>query len=143
MKIIEKNRRSRAYRYLLHVSEGAIVDGKHIYSEDELIISKSADDVKYDYHKYIKASEEDEQVKEEKDILKKTVRDILDGVYDGTETVVVNYAYKNYGPLEKLLCDNKISRIIGSSPSNERVITNALKIRTKIIEAEEIANMVH
>lgn len=82
VKVIEKNKRSRAYRYLLHVSEGALNDGKFIYGEDELIISKLTDSEKYDYHSLTKASNQEEDAKEEKDLLKKTIKDIMNGVYD-------------------------------------------------------------
>lgn len=134
VQVIEKNRRSRAYRYLLHVSEGALNEGKHIYSEDELIISKLSDAEKYDYHRYTKVSEEEEAEKEEKDIIKNAVKDIMDGCYDGRE----QYGAEFYGPLEKILCDEKISRLMGVSPTNDRIIKNAIKTREDKLNAEKL-----
>lgn len=100
VKIVD--RKARAYRYLLHISEGAISDGKHIYSEDELIIMKLDESVKYDYHKLIKDSEEDEDVKEEKNLLKKTIRNILVGGYD--EIVKTETIYQVERKREKEYC---------------------------------------
>lgn len=136
VQVIEKNRRSRAYRYLLHVSEGALDEGKYIYSEKELFVSKLSEGEKYDYHRFTKASEEEEDAKEEKDVIKNTVKEIMDGCYDGWE----QYGTETYGPLEKILCDEKIARLMGASPTNDRIIKNAIKTRADKLRAEELWN---
>lgn len=127
VKIVD--RKARAYRYLLHISEGAICDGKHIYGEDELIIMKLDDSVKYDYHKLIKDSEEDEDVKEEKNLLKKTIKDILKGVYDDNINRIEMPVDKTWF----LMQDEKIAFLIGSSTKARREIENAIKTRITII----------
>ena len=85
--------------------------------------------MKYDYHKLIKDSEEDEEVKEEKDLLKKTIKDILKGVYDANNTGIDIPVDKTWF----LMQDEKIAFLIGSSTKARREIENAIKTRETII----------
>lgn len=72
---------SNAYRYLLHITEKAIEEGKTIYGEKDLHILV-ADNVEFDYHKMIaKKSKNSTQSRESSD--KEYLEEILRKIYNG------------------------------------------------------------
>lgn len=130
VEVIKKNKKASAYKYLLHITEKAVKDKKYIYGEAELIISKSSPDIKYDFHKLIQKSEEEEAVEEVKDIKKKLLQDIIDGEYD-EDTM---WWWERYPNINKIIAsDMKIAHLIGSSQSYRREVENAIKVRNAII----------
>lgn len=107
-------KKAQAYKYLLHITEQAIKDKKHIYGEDELIIFV-ADGKSFDYHKIIQASEEEEDDKDAKKLLKNTINLILQGFY-GEERI-----------MSKLLLEDEIVQLMAMKPTNKRTIENAIE----------------
>lgn len=140
VKVIKKGKRASAYRYLLHITEKAIKDKKHIYAEDELIVLKMTEDTKYDYHKLILKSEEEEDVQEENTLVKKVIKEISNGVYDGAETVYSETeggSIESYtlNPIDKLLTIPEIANLMLNSQKHRRAIENALDVRQQILNA--------
>lgn len=134
VKEIKKNKKSSAYRYLLHATDKAIKDGKYIYGEQELFVSKSSPDIKYDYHKLIQKSEEDEEKEDIKEARKKLLKEILEGNYDREKA----WNCDGSPSLEKIIAsDMKIAHLIGSSCSYRREVENAIKARQAIIQHGE------
>lgn len=71
-----------AYRYLLHITEKAIDEGKHIYDEQYLEFY-TADGKPFNYHKAISCAEaEKKETKDSRKMLKKILEDIADGKYE-------------------------------------------------------------
>lgn len=112
------NNKSQAYRYLLHITERAIEDGKHVYDEDCLEYS-IADGRKFDYHKVIKPSVKDEDALKGEALIKQTIKLILQGEYGEGEAVYMRL------PREVLI-------MMGEKSTYERKIHNAIAGRTKI-----------
>lgn len=124
------NKKSQAYRYLLHITEQAISDGKHFYSEDELIILV-ADGKKFDYHKAVKANTDDEEEKEDAKRLKRIISAIQKGVYgDG------GFRVNELSIYDKLLLDNDINELMSKKLTNKRAIENAIAIKEDTYRAK-------
>lgn len=71
-----------AYRYLLHITEKAIDEGKHIYDEQYLEFY-TADGKPFNYHKAISGAEaEKKETKDSRKMLKKILEDIAEGNYE-------------------------------------------------------------
>lgn len=126
----------KAYRYLLHISEKAIEDAKHIYGEDELIFSV-ADGRTYgleDYHKAIsKKAPQSAETKEARKLITKTIDDILAGKY-GTKNEDDNTSI-----FDKIVVDDSIAKAMAQEPSLYRKVMNAITLqesRDKIAVAE-------
>lgn len=71
-----------AYRYLIHATEKAINEGKHVYDQDEVIVL-TADGVSFDYQKAIARAKEKQDKKAQTDV----VNDCLNKVRMGELTV--------------------------------------------------------
>lgn len=130
-KQIEK--KARAYRYLLHITEKAIKDKKHIYSEDELII-EIAPEEKFDYHKEILNTDDEEDSKEQAKKLKQVISLIQQGAYGNGEFIVGGQSI-----YDKLLLDNDINKLISSKPANRRAIENAIEVKKETWIAQQRA----
>lgn len=134
VKVIKKGKRASAYRYLLHITEKAIKDKKHIYAEDELIVLKMTEDTKYDYHKLILKSEEEEDVQEENTLVKKVIKEISNGVYDGAD-IVDGYIFT---PMDKLLLIPEVANLMMKSQKHKRAIENALDVQEQMLRAKSL-----
>jgi hypothetical protein len=129
-------KKSSAYRYLLHITEKAIASGKHIYSEDELIILVTDEKKdKYDFHKLIKTSEEDEDAQKNKELLKDTLLMIQSGCYgnfaedvDGNRKELV---------LQNVLLDEDVNRLLTLQRSAKADVLNAIEIMLKTNAAKK------
>lgn len=126
----------KAYRYLLHISEKAIEDYKHIYSEDELIFSV-ADGRTYglaEYHKTIsKNAQQNEETKEAKKLITMTINDIIDGKYGAKNE------NDNTSIYDKIVVDDNIAKAMAQEASLYRKVMNAITLqesRDKIAVAE-------
>lgn len=128
------NNKSQAYRYLLHITEKAIAAGKHIYGEDELIIDV-AKNKKFDFHKAIQASEDEEDEKEQAKKLKQVIADIQQGAYgDGS------FILGQQSIFDKLLLDDDINKLISAKPTNRRLIENAIETKRETWVAQQRAS---
>lgn len=122
----EINDKAQSYKYLLHITEQAIKERKHIYSEDELIIDVLPGQ-KYDFHAIIAGGKD----KEEKDALKKIISDIENDEYgtgDPNDKV---------GIMTRLLIDNKVSHIMSTRPTNRRAIESAVEVHEEKFKANK------
>lgn len=105
------------YKYLLHINEKDILEGKHIYGEECLEIS--ADGTKFDYHKEIsKIEQEKREEKDRKKLEKKVINDILTGVYPDKKSFV-DAVYSGSPEFEK------IRLLIGASPAFDKKVEHA------------------
>lgn len=116
--------KANAYRYLLHITEKAIKADKHIYSEDELII-RVKDGVKFNYHKMIHASDEEEKEKDYNKLLNAVVQNIKNGCYDEVGKSVPS----RQNIFNKLLLNDDINNLVSINPKYRRYIENAIDIR--------------
>ena len=116
----------KAYRYLLHISEKAIEDAKHIYSEDELIFSV-ANGRTYgleDYHKAIsKKVQQSEETKEARKLITKTINDIIAGKYGAKNE------NDNTSIYDKIVVDDNIAKAMAQEPSLYRKVMNAISLQ--------------
>lgn len=116
----------KAYRYMLHISEKAIEDAKHIYGEDELIFSV-ADGKTFaleDYHKAIsKKAQQSEESKEAKKLITKTINDILAGKYGAKNED------DNTSIFDKIVVDDSIAKAMAQEPSLYRKVMNAITLQ--------------
>lgn len=115
-----------AYRYLLHITEKAISEEKHIYSEDELIICV-AKGKKFDYHKMIKISDKSEKKEmalNDKDKLKSILDAICLGAYgNGAKDIGRSIIREN------VLLDEEANRLMCASRSNRGAIESAIELK--------------
>lgn len=128
---IRQENLANAYRYLLHISEKAVKDKKHIYSEDELIFSE-ANGHEFglkQYHDVIVKKQENEDLKNAKEIISKAIKDIHAGKYDFANTYE-NAIYFN------LIADDTIARAMMESPALANKIKNAIAIHKDNIIAK-------
>lgn len=117
-------KKSQAYRYLLHITEKAIKDKKHIYGEDclEYSVAKNVD---FDYKKIIRSSETEETEKEDKTVLQRIIEAIRQGGYgDGSPASELKSEIYN-----NLLLDDTANRLMSAKPSNRRAIENAIELK--------------
>lgn len=116
------------YKYLLHITEKAIRDGKHIYGEECLEIS--TDGKKFNYHKEIsKIEQEKREERDKKKLQKQVIDDILNGVYEDDEEFWSDKKFWNeiYTNPEK----DEIYRLIGRSQAFAKAINHALEERSR------------
>lgn len=67
----------QAYRYLLHITDKEIAEGRHIYSEEYLEFSM-VNDKPFDYHKAILDSEAEKKVlREKRELIEELLEEIL------------------------------------------------------------------
>lgn len=105
------------YKYLLHITEKAIRDGKHIYGEEALEIS--TDGKKFSYHKEISKIEQEKREKQNEEKLKKRViKDILTGVYTDKQSFK-DAVYSGSPEFEE------IRLLIGASPAFDKTVEHA------------------
>lgn len=132
----------KAYRYHLHITEKAIEDHKHIYSEDELIFSV-ADGKNFglkEYHKVIcKKNQQSEETKEDKKLIDETIKKILDAYYgDGYKRIVFEcngYTGVDGGEFDKqliydeLIKDQNVVLAMGRNSQLYTKVMNTIKLR--------------
>jgi len=117
-----RGKKSQAYRYLLHITERAIKEKKHIYDEDSLFYSIKKDKI-CDYKKLIRPSEDEESDRDDKKLLDVVIAQIRAGVYgDGGF---------NDNIYEKLLLDEEINRIISKKIVYKKAILNAIEVKSE------------
>lgn len=116
------SKKSNAYRYLLHITEQAIKQRKHLYDEDYLIYS-IAPTKKCEYKKLIQMSEKDEDEKDKEKLIKKVIADIMNGMYgDGNPF--------NFNPMLQICANRQVAMIIAEKASYRRAIENAIEIKS-------------
>lgn len=134
-------KKSQAYRYLLHITDKAIKEKKYIYGEDCLECSV-ANGKTFDYKKSIQQSEDDENKKDDQQLLDSIIRQIRGGAYgDGSPTVIGTDTIYN-----RLLLDEDANRLMSAKPANKKAIENAITVkqetyRAKLNEAEKKNNI--
>ena len=116
------NNKSQAYRYLLHITEQAIADEKHVYDEACLHTSV-ADGKNFDYHKTIKGSSKSDDDLKGEALIKQTVKKILAGEYGDSEII--------YRRLPK-----QVLVMMGEKSKYDRQIHNAIVNRDRIHQKE-------
>ena len=119
---IRQENLANAYRYLLHITEQAMKDKKHIYSENELVFLE-ADAHEFglkQYHDIIVKKHENEDLKNAKDVISKAIKDIQKGVYNPSvgETM-----------LDRIISDEKVAIAMMESPSLAKKVKNAVAIQ--------------
>lgn len=110
-KNIEEKNKPKAFRYLLHITEQAIDDGKFIYSERDLEIC--TDGIKFNYHKAISYKNQEQQ--ETKDAQKKLDK-LLDAVLDG-----------KFKDINEVYSVDEYYRLLGKNPGFESKVEHAFK----------------
>lgn len=125
---IKPENKFKAYRYLLHITEKAIADHKHIYSENELIFSVAEDYDKpfglTEYHNMIDSKAQDSQeTKDEKKLITKVVKDILAGKYDPQSDDDNTPIY------DRIIIKDDIANAMAQQPSLYRKVMNAIALQ--------------
>lgn len=129
---------SNAYKYLLHITEKAIEEGKTIYGEKDLHILV-ADNVKFDYHQMIaKKSKTSTQSLElsDKQYFEEIRRKIYRGDYFNPQKDNINCFTEIV--LEKLKEDDRLGEIIALNRNYYQKILDA--IATGKINAQQAQN---
>lgn len=115
-----------AYRYLLHVTEKAMEEKKHIYSENELIFLV-ADKKTFgleEFHKIIsRKKQEDEDTVDAKKLIKGVVDDIIAGKYNPQDDDDRTSIY------DKIVTKDNIANAIAQYPNLYRKVMNAITIQ--------------
>lgn len=140
--------KANAYRYLLHITEKAIEEHKHIYSENELIFSV-ADGKTFglkDYHKAIsKKNQKSEESKEDKKLIDETIKKILDGYY-GTGFIFLNGAaglnivgdaarFDKQPIIDEVVKDSNVVLAMGRNPQLYTKVMNSIKLRVELTKS--------
>ena len=113
--------KSSAYRYLLHITEKAIRDKKHIYDEDCLEYSIATGKT-FDFKAIIKKSEQDEEDKNSAKLIKQTIIHIMNGAYgDGNPW--------NFNPMLAICANQQLAMLIAQKPTYRRAIENAIEVK--------------
>ncbi len=117
---------SNAYRYLLHITEKAIKEGKTIYGEKDLHIFV-ADNVEFDYHKMIaKKSKTSTQSLELSD--KQYFEEILLKIYNGDYFPKDTNFYLDSIVWKQLRKDERLSKMIVLNSTYEKKIEHAIRL---------------
>lgn len=134
----EVRNKSKALRYMLHISEKAIKEEKYIYGEDriEILLPDGEDEDKYrkKFHSMIKKSEEEEEIKDDKKLLKKIITDIANGVYGHDISInsvnavgdVVESNTETYSVEQRVLMNDDARRLMFTNPTAKRAIESAI-----------------
>lgn len=131
-----------AYRYELHITEKAIQDRKHVYSEDELIFSV-ADGESFglkDYHEMIaRKVTQTEDEKKDKKLINETVKKILDGYYGtGFQLVTIPHTFVKYDKeliLGEVIKDSNVTLAMGRSSQHYTKVMNSIKLRIELTKS--------
>lgn len=119
-KIIKK--KASAYRYLLHITEKAIKEHKHIYGEECLEYS-IANGKKCEYKRLIQISEKEEDEKNGEKLIKRTIQNIMNGMYgDGNPW--------NFNPLLQICANQQLAMLIAQKATYRRAIQNAIEVKS-------------
>ncbi len=136
--VIAVEKLPNAYRYLLHITEKAIKDGKTIYGEKDLHIFV-ADNVKFDYHKMIARKPKSQTPSAElsdKQYFEEIRRKIYRGDYFNPKKDNINFFTEIV--LEKLREDDRLGEIIALNHNYHQKILDA--IATGKINAQQAQN---
>lgn len=136
--------KANAYRYLLHITEKAIEEHKHIYSESELIFSV-ADGKKFDlddYHKAItKKNQKSEESKEDKKLIDEAIKKILDGYY-GTGYIGFEVGREDFDKyfdkqpiMDELIKDSNVVLAMGRNSQLYTKVMNSIKLRVELTKS--------
>lgn len=131
---IKEENLPKAYRYELHITEQAIKDKKHIYSEDELIFLV-ADGKTFgikEYHNMIarKVTQTEDQ-KKDKELINETIKKILDAYYgDGYKGFIMKVdSFDKQLIYDELIKDPKIVLAMGRNSQLYTKVMNTIKLR--------------
>uniref|UniRef100_UPI004057BED2 hypothetical protein n=1 Tax=Acetatifactor sp. TaxID=1872090 RepID=UPI004057BED2 len=140
---IKEENLAKAYRYELHITEQAIKDKKHIYSEDELIFLV-ADGKTFgikEYHNMIarKVTQTEDQ-KKDKELINETIKKILEGYYGTGLKSGLNAANFEDRFDKQLIIDEvvKESNVILAMGRNSQLYTkvmNSIKLRIELTKS--------
>lgn len=145
---IKEENLPNAYRYLLHITEKAIQDKKHIYGENELVFLV-ADGEKFnidDYHSMIARKViQTEDEKKDKKLINDTIKKILDGYY-GTGFIVLNGAaglnivgdaarFDKQPIIDEVVKDSNVVLAMGRNPQLYTKVMNSIKLRVELTKS--------
>lgn len=141
---IKEENLPNAYRYLLHITEKAIQDKKHIYSENELVFLV-ADDEKFDiddYHSMIaRKVMQTEDEKKDKKLIDEAIKKILDGYY-GTGYIGFEVGREDFDKyfdkqpiMDELIKDSNVVLAMGRNSQLYTKVMNSIKLRVELTKS--------
>ena len=140
---IKEENLPNAYRYLLHITEKAIKDKKHIYGENELVFLV-ADGEKFnidDYHSMIaRKVTQTEDEKKDKKLINDTIKKILDGYYgtgyvgwEGREDF--DKFFDKQPIMYELIKDSNVALAMGRNLQLYTKVMNSIKLRVELTKS--------
>lgn len=141
---IKEENLPKAYRYELHITEKAIQDKKHVYSEDELIFLV-ADGETFglkEYHDVIaRKVTQTEDEKKDKKLIDETIKKILDGHY-GTGYIGFEIGCEDSDKcfdkqpiIDEVVKDVNVVLAMGRSSQLYTKVMNSIKLRVELTKA--------
>ena len=140
---IKEENLPKAYRYELHITEKAIQDKKHIYSEDELIFLVAEEKtfgIK-EYHDIIaRKPKQTEEEKADKELINETIKKILDGYYGTgfkTGLTIANFEdrFDKQLIIDEVVKESNIILAMGRNSQLYTKVMNSIKLRVELTKS--------